>query len=47
MMRDEERSWLKVSFTTGLVVLVLLLLLISGIIGNMKDIAISILEVAQ
>jgi hypothetical protein len=47
MMRDEERYWLKVSLTTGVVVLVLLLLLISGMIGNMKDIAISILKAAQ
>jgi len=47
MMRDEERYWVKVSLTIGAVVLVLLLLLISGIIGNMKHIVITILEAAQ
>ena len=46
-MRKEERYWLKVSLTTGLVVLVLLLLLISGMIGNMKDIVITILEAVE
>jgi hypothetical protein len=47
MMREEERYWVKVSLTIGLVVLVLLLLLISGMIGNMKHIVLTILEAAQ
>jgi hypothetical protein len=47
MMREEERYWVKVSLTIGFVVLVLLLLLISGMIGNMKHIVITILEAAQ
>jgi hypothetical protein len=47
MMRDEERYWVKVSLTIGLVVLVLLLLLISGMIGNMKHIVMTILEATQ
>ena len=47
MMREEERYWLKVSLTIGFVVLVLLLLLISGMIGNMKHIALTILEAVQ
>jgi hypothetical protein len=47
MMREEERYWVKVSLTIGVVVLVLLLLLISGIIGNMKHIALTILEAVQ
>ncbi len=47
MMRDEERYWVKVSLTIGVVVLVLLLLLISGMIGNMKHIALTILEATQ
>jgi hypothetical protein len=47
MMREEERYWVKVSLTIGFVVLVLLLLLISGMIGNMKDIVLTILEAAQ
>jgi len=47
MMREEDRYWVKVSLTIGLVVLVLLLLLISGMIGNMKDIVITILEATQ
>ena len=38
---------MKVSLTIGFVVLVLLLLLISGMIGNMKDIVLTILEAAQ
>lgn len=38
---------MKVSLTIGAVVLVLLLLLISGMIGNMKDIVWTILEAAQ
>jgi hypothetical protein len=46
-MRDEERYWVKLSLTIGVVVLVLLLLLISGMIGNMKDITITILEAVQ
>ena len=47
MMRDEERYWMKVCLTIGFVVLVLLLLLISGMIGNMKHIVITILEATQ
>ena len=47
MMRDEERYWVKVSLTIGTVVLVLLLFLISGIVGNMKHIVMTILEAAQ
>jgi hypothetical protein len=47
MMRDEERYWVKVSLTIGVVVIVLLLLLISGMIGNMKHIAITILKAVQ
>ena len=46
-MREEERYWVKVSLTIGAVVLVLLLLLISGMIGNMKHIVMTILEAAQ
>lgn len=46
-MRDEEWYWVKVSLTIGFVVLVLLLLLISGMIGNMKDIVWTILEAAK
>ncbi len=38
---------MKVSLTIGAVVLVLLLLLISGMIGNMKHIVMTILEAAQ
>ena len=47
MMRDEERYWMKVSLTVGTVVLVLLLLLISGMIGNMKHIVVTILQAVQ
>jgi hypothetical protein len=47
MMREEERYWVKVSLTIGFVVLVLLLLLISGMIGNMKHIVINILKAMQ
>jgi hypothetical protein len=47
MMREEERYWVKVSLTIGAVVLVLLLLLISGMIGNMKHIVVTILEAMQ
>ena len=47
MMREEERYWVKVSLTIGFVVLVLLLVLISGIVGNMKHIILTILEAAQ
>ena len=47
MMRDEERYWMKVSLTISLVVLVLLLLLISGMVGNMKHIVMTILEAPQ
>ncbi len=46
-MREEDRYWVKVSLTIGFVVLVLLLLLISGMIGNMKHIVINILEAVQ
>lgn len=44
MMREEERYWVKVSLTIGVVVLVLLILLISGVIGNMQHIVIDILR---
>jgi hypothetical protein len=47
MMREEERYWVKVSLIIGSVVLVLLLLLISGMIGNMKHIVTTILEAMQ
>ena len=47
MMREEERYWVKLSLTIGFVVLVLLLLLVSGIIGNMKHITTTILEAMQ
>jgi hypothetical protein len=47
MMREEERYWVKMSLTIGFVVLVLLFLLISGIIGNMKHIVMTILEASQ
>ena len=47
MMREEERYWVKVSLTIGTVVLVLLLLLISGMIENMKHITLTILEAMQ
>jgi len=47
MMRAEERYWVKVSLTIGLVVLALLLFLISGVIGSMEDIVIDILKSAQ
>ena len=47
MMRDEERYWVKVSLTIGAVVLILLFLLISGIIGNMKHIVWTVFEAAQ
>jgi hypothetical protein len=46
-MRDEERYRVKVSLTVGAVVLVLPFLLISGIIGNMKDIVMNVFEAAQ
>ncbi|HKJ02904.1 MAG TPA: hypothetical protein VJ997_10630 [Longimicrobiales bacterium] len=44
MMRPEERYWMKVSLTIGFVVLALLLLLISGVVGNMEHIVIDVLE---
>jgi hypothetical protein len=47
MMRPEERYWVKVSLTIGLVVLVLVLLLISGVVGNMEDIVWDILKTVQ
>jgi hypothetical protein len=37
----------KVSLTIGVVVLVLVLLLISGMIGNMKHIVLTILEASR
>lgn len=47
MMRPEERYWVKVSLAIGFVVLALLLLLISGMIGNMEHIVSEILKDAQ
>lgn len=47
MMRAEERYWVKVSLTVGFVVLVLLLLLISGLIGNMESIVTGILKAVE
>jgi hypothetical protein len=47
MMREEERYWVKVSLTIGFVVLVLLLLLISGMVGNMEDIVNGVLRTVQ
>jgi hypothetical protein len=47
MMRPEERYWVKVSVTIGLVVLVVLLLLISGVVGNMEDIVMDIIKAMQ
>ena len=47
MMRDEERYWVKVSLTVGFVVLALLLLLISGMIGNMERIVTGILRAVE
>ena len=47
MMRPEERYWVKVSLTIGFVVLALLLLLISGVVGNMQHIVIDILKTVQ
>jgi len=47
MMRPEERYWVKVSITIGFVVLVLLLLLISGVVGDMEHIVIGILRALQ
>ncbi len=44
MMRPEERYWVKVSLTIGFVVLALLLLLISGVVGDMQHIVIDILK---
>jgi len=46
-MRPEERYWVKVSLTIGLVVLALLFLLISGVVGDMEHIVIDILKVVQ
>jgi len=46
MMRPEERYWVKVSVTIGLVVLVLLFLLISGVVGSMARIVVDILRAA-
>jgi len=47
MMRPEERYWVKVSLTIGFVVLALLLLLISGVIGDMEHIVTGILKTVQ
>ena len=47
MMRPEERYWTKVSLTIGFVVLAVLLLLISGIVGNMEHIVMNILKTVQ
>ena len=47
MMRPEERYWVKVSVTIGFVVLVVLLLLISGVVGNMEDIVMDIIKAMQ
>ena len=47
MMRPEERYWVKVSLTIGIVVLVLLLLLISGVVGDMEHIVTDILKTVQ
>ena len=47
MMRPEERYWVKVSVTVGLVVLVLLFLLISGVIEGMERIVLNILRSVQ
>lgn len=47
MMRPEEWYWVKVSLIIGGVVLVLLILLISGVIGNMAHIVGDILEAGQ
>lgn len=47
MMRAEERYWVKVSLIIGFVVLVLLLLLISGLIGNMERVVSGILKAVQ
>lgn len=47
MMRPEEQYWVKVSLTIGFVVLVLVLLLISGVVGNMEDIVRDILKAVQ
>ena len=47
MMRDEERYWVKVSLTVSFMVLVVLLLLISGIIGSMEHIVLTILKAAK
>jgi hypothetical protein len=47
MMRPEERYWVKVSLTIGFVVLVLLLLMISGVVGDMEHIVIDILRAMQ
>ncbi len=46
-MRSEERYWVKVSITISVVVLALLLLLISGLIGNMEHIVTEVLKAAS
>lgn len=47
MMRPEERYWVKVTLTIGFVVLALLLLLISGMVGNMERIVNNVLKAVQ
>ena len=47
MMRPEERYWVKVSLTIGFVMLALLLLLISGVVGDMEHIVSEILKAAK
>ena len=47
MMRDEERYWVKVSLTIGVVALLLLLLLVSGVVGSMERIFTSILKAVE
>lgn len=47
MMRPEERYWVKVSLTIGFVALVLVLLLISGVVGNMERIVTNILKAVE
>lgn len=46
-MRPEERYWVKVSLTVGVVVLVVLLLLISGLVGSMERIVTDVLKGVQ
>lgn len=46
-MRPEERYWVKVSLTIGVVVLAVLFLLISGLVGSMERIVTNILKAVQ